>query len=331
MADLNQAANCSPEQKKKALALRAACSRVGLAVLVTVLCWEAASFFFGPVLADWLGDRWTLYLNEIFLALGIGAGVLSLIGTSAEAPERQKMPFGRWLLLLLMCFGMAFVGNLLGILATFLWDTVTGGNGAGDVSALLSETDTLQTLLTAGIAAPILEEFLCRKLVLDRTLRYGEKPAIFLSAFLFALLHMNLGQVFYAFGIGLICGYLYARSGKLWLCILTHMSFNLISGVSASLFVKKLSFLFAEGNPAPEQIVEHLGTLLLFILYALFVFGLDVAGIALFCVRAPKYRPRPTADEVQGKAAWRAMLLNVGTLAAIAVLLGFAIWSMLAR
>ena len=53
--------------------------------------------------------------------------------------------------------------------------------------------------------------------------RYGEKTAIVFSALAFALFHMNLFQFFYAFGLGLIFGYVYTRTSRLRYSVLMHM------------------------------------------------------------------------------------------------------------
>ena len=68
----------------------------------------------------------------------------------------------------------------------------------------------------------ILEEFIFRKMVIDRIWQYGEKIAVVTSALIFALFHINLFQFFYALGIGLIFAYVYLRTGKLRYTIIMH-------------------------------------------------------------------------------------------------------------
>ncbi len=81
-------------------------------------------------------------------------------------------------------------------------------------------------LLTA-IFAPIFEEWLCRGMVL-RGLLTRMKPgwAIVVSALFFALIHMNPWQALNAFGIGLVMGYVYYKTGSLWLTMLIHFVNN---------------------------------------------------------------------------------------------------------
>ncbi len=81
-------------------------------------------------------------------------------------------------------------------------------------------------LLTA-IFAPIFEEWLCRGMVL-RGLLTKMKPgwAIVVSALFFAFIHLNPWQALNAFGVGVVMGYVYYKTGSLWLTMLIHFVNN---------------------------------------------------------------------------------------------------------
>lgn len=81
-------------------------------------------------------------------------------------------------------------------------------------------------LLTA-IFAPIFEEWLCRGMVL-RGLLTKMKPgwAIVVSALFFAVIHLNPWQALNAFIIGVVMGYVYYKTGSLWLTMLIHFVNN---------------------------------------------------------------------------------------------------------
>ena len=83
------------------------------------------------------------------------------------------------------------------------------------------------SFLVTAIFAPIFEEWLCRGMVL-RGLLTKMKPvwAIVISALFFALIHMNPWQALNAFAIGLIMGYVYYKTGSLWLTMLIHFVNN---------------------------------------------------------------------------------------------------------
>ena len=88
--------------------------------------------------------------------------------------------------------------------------------------------------LCAAILAPVLEEWMCRGLVLRGLLnnrrRDGStmKPvwAIVWSAFFFAVVHMNPWQAIPAFLVGCLFGYVYYKTGSLKLTMLMHFFNN---------------------------------------------------------------------------------------------------------
>jgi len=87
---------------------------------------------------------------------------------------------------------------------------------------------TLFTLLLyVSILTPIVEEVVFRGFVLDvASERYGDWFAIFISALLFALVHLEAVSVINAFIGGLIYGYIRIRTGSLWPSIILHFLWN---------------------------------------------------------------------------------------------------------
>ena len=87
---------------------------------------------------------------------------------------------------------------------------------------------TLFTLLLyVSILTPIVEEVVFRGFVLDvASERYGDWMSIFISAFLFAIIHVEAVSVLNAFMGGLIYGYVRIRTGSLWPPILLHFAWN---------------------------------------------------------------------------------------------------------
>ena len=87
-------------------------------------------------------------------------------------------------------------------------------------------------VLATCILAPLLEEFICRGMMLRGMLREkGPVKAICWSAFLFAFMHFNPWQSIPAFLIGLFLGWIYWRTHCLWATIFLHFLNNSISTV----------------------------------------------------------------------------------------------------
>ncbi len=93
----------------------------------------------------------------------------------------------------------------------------------------LVETVWLGPLL-AVVVAPLTEELVFRGLILRGLLgRWRPLAAILFSAGLFALVHFNPAQAPVALLLGLLTGWLYARTRSLGLCILAHALNNAAS------------------------------------------------------------------------------------------------------
>lgn len=91
-------------------------------------------------------------------------------------------------------------------------------------------SDTLWTTLSVAVAAPLIEEFLLRGVMMRGMLQYiSPTKAILWSAFFFALIHLNLSQATGAFILGTFIGWIYYRTGSLWLAILIHFINNGLS------------------------------------------------------------------------------------------------------
>ncbi|MEQ8470063.1 MAG: type II CAAX endopeptidase family protein [Marinoscillum sp.] len=86
------------------------------------------------------------------------------------------------------------------------------------------------TYLTLALVAPIGEELLFRKVMLTGLVKnYGVTRGILWSAFFFALFHLNPWQGISAFVIGIFLGWIYLKTGNIWLCIFVHFFNNTIS------------------------------------------------------------------------------------------------------
>ena len=87
---------------------------------------------------------------------------------------------------------------------------------------------TLFTLLLyVSILTPIVEEVVFRGFVLDlASERYSDWFSIFISALLFAIIHIEAVSVINAFIGGLIYGYVRIRTGSLWPSIILHFLWN---------------------------------------------------------------------------------------------------------
>ena len=96
-------------------------------------------------------------------------------------------------------------------------------------------------ILSITVMAPLVEELLFRGAIQGHLLRKGIKPlyAILISSALFGIIHMNPGQVPFAFAIGLIFGWLCYRTGSLVPGIIGHFINNTIGCIQMATMSKE--------------------------------------------------------------------------------------------
>ncbi len=93
-------------------------------------------------------------------------------------------------------------------------------------------------ILLLCVLGPVVEEICFRRGVME-ALYASERwrhSAIFISALLFGLIHMNPPQMIAGFILGLFLGWLYERTRSLWLPVVCHVANNTFSVISSMAF-----------------------------------------------------------------------------------------------
>ncbi len=113
------------------------------------------------------------------------------------------------------------------------------------VETTFSSASWLQ-VLAISFLAPVFEEFVFRGIILKKLERFGTGFAVFASALLFGLAHIDLPSVVFAFICGLVFGFLYTKTRNLWVPIVIHFlnnSLSLFMGYSSELFGENADFI----------------------------------------------------------------------------------------
>jgi len=127
-------------------------------------------------------------------------------------------------------------------------------------------TKDIFSLITLIIAAPILEEILCRGIVLKGLLKnYSPNKAILISAIFFSVLHLNPWQALPAFCGGLFLGWVFYKTRSIIPGILIHATVN----STAALFL----FLPKHQQSYLDLLGSSYYTVLLLFSALVFVFG----------------------------------------------------------
>ena len=223
----------------------------------------------------------TLFLNMLTpLALyifALPALLIVLSGCDAKTPQKRRMGFGEWLLFLIASFGFMYIGSMIGnAVMTFLSELV-GYDYGNALESIIDDDNLLVTAVFTVIVAPIGEEIVFRKLIIDRTQKYGPLVSIGLSGLMFGLMHGNFYQFFYCFALGIILGYMYYTTGKLYLTIAIHAVVNFFGSVVTSLLTPISDALMELDTEDPaailEIVTEQPWALMGFLAFTLFVYA----------------------------------------------------------
>lgn len=302
-------------------AAKTAFSRIGMALFViggltmvlqtlfsAVLTWLSMT---GSEIADASWTLWAVTFVPLYV-IGMPVGILMMRRVPKDRIEENKLSVKEFLIYLLMCFPLMYGGNIIGNLLAALF---TGGTAQNGLDAYVFNDSPL-SLPVLVFLAPLLEEFLFRKQILDRCSKYGEKTAIVLSATTFALFHMNLYQVFYAFGLGLVFAYVYIRTGRLRYCVALHMIINFMGSALAPWILSQLDMSalkqMESGTIAIDEVTRMLPGLLMYSVYALALLGLSIAGLAILIGQRRKLIFQPAPEELPKGTGFRTVYCNVG-------------------
>ena len=173
-----------------------------------------------------------------------------------DIPNR-KFGFFKFLPYIFMTFAIMLPGSIIGSLIHSMLTVPFGGSGANAVTEILFNSSPIPRIITVGILAPIFEELIFRKLLVDRLSRYSSFMAIIVSGLFFGLYHGNFAQFFFATGIGFLFAFLYTKTGKIHLTIILHMIVNLFTSVITTTAIQKFLALNPNRDLSQEYLMAH--------------------------------------------------------------------------
>lgn len=239
------------------------------------------------------------------------AGFLS--GLPKKAPEKKPLRFKGWVTFLAVSFFLLIAGNYIAGLLMELFEGLRGEQITNQVSAQIDRSSPIFNFILMVIMAPIAEEIMCRKLLIDRLLPFSEFLAVVTSGLIFGLLHGNFYQFFYATFLGMVFGYVYVRTGRILPTILMHMLINFIGSIVSG-FLNRMTSELASAPTSinPWDLVAGL--------YSVSMLVLAICGAILFFRKLSRHGLKKSGDlqlslSTQFKLSW----LNIGMITYCAI------------
>lgn len=236
--------------------------------------------------------------------------------------QKPKFGIGKAIIALIISFSALYIFAQVGSTVNDFFNLISGGilgnnNALGD---LLDDTPWYVTIIGTCILAPLMEEIVFRKWIIDRARPFGEFASCLLSGLMFGLFHGNFLQGFYATALGFIFAYVYIRTSNIWYTIVLHSIINLFGSIImpalvSSENINKINLIVNEGIVNSETL-----TALAVVLTAeILTFATVIAGIVLFLVFVKKlvFKKPPLLDT--GEKPAKVMFGNAGVIAALIV------------
>lgn len=305
-------------------------TKLGLAVLVLRVVTTALQYAFSYLfyyLAPNIYNAWWFIWALSLLPLYLVAFPLfyKTLPKPIKKPDARK-PYGAGRLTVTCIISMTtmmIVNYAAFYLVEFIRYASGGKLGGMDVlNEAVNASPIWVTAICTCVLAPILEEIVFRKLIIDRVKPFGELRACLVSALIFGLFHGNLRQFMYAAAIGFIFSYVYVKTNNIVYSIAMHAGINLLGSVIIPniLSNKNLDTVMriAE-DPASMTNEDAIVVLLMFAV----IFGgiaVLVGGLVLLCIFARKIKFEKGEYTVDGGKVSSAIYNNIGMIAAIAVM-----------
>lgn len=138
--------------------------------------------------------------------------------------------------LVLLALGVAFVslygfGNVTTVFLEIL--QICGYKSVLRSISITTFWQYLGYVIASCVAPAICEELLFRGTILSGLKEYGLKVAVIVSAVIFTFMHGSAEQTVHQFIIGILVGYIFFKTGNLWIGIVVHFFNNFISVTQA--------------------------------------------------------------------------------------------------
>lgn len=301
-------------------------SGLGWRFLIGTLIIYAVQMAVGAIVSvvkpEWLQNTTISLILTVMPLYLIGMPILVALvkRMPGEAPAKKSIKPGQFVVALIMCYALMYCGNLVGTLITMVVGVLKGSAVDNALMTYATESNMVVTFIYMVLCAPVLEEYIFRKLIVDRTVKYGQGVAIVLSGLMFGLFHGNLNQFAYAMLLGMFLAFMYVKTGNLKITIGLHMCINFMGAVVSVLLLKAIHLeeyqeIVMNGGDTQaimEFMMQYLPGWIGYMIYVLFILAAVITGIVLFIVFRKRFAVEP-GQIARGKR-FKTVICNPGML-----------------
>ncbi len=218
--------------------------RVGWALFLMVLCNLAAQLILHSLIQRYFPAFYqSEYYGVVITLLTVaGVGYPVFLTVIRKVPDSipmgggaAKLSFRQFIGLFFVCTAVMYLSSFAGSIISLLLTKLKGSEVGNPVEEFLSNSNIYLNALYIAIIGPAMEEYIFRKVLLNKLRRFGDLPAILFTSIAFGLYHLNLSQFIYATTLGMIFSYTAIRTNTIKYTIIIHIMINTIGSVIAPL------------------------------------------------------------------------------------------------
>ncbi len=295
-------------------------SRIGMSLFLLLAVSAVFQMILGIVLkllaesgAEWTSKEWVSWVFGFSPLYVIGFPLVFILLKKVKTSPLPRSSLGikNAVSAFLSNIFMMAAGNIIGVALLLILNLLIKINTESAVTELVTSSSLFWKITVIVILAPIFEELLFRKYLIDRINPYGERFAVLFSAFLFGLFHGNFSQFFYAFGIGIVLGAVYIRTGRIIYTIAYHMLINFLGSIFVPFLMEKSDFSSLMSAKLSDISSLSLGTKI-FLIYICLYYILAIAGFVVFVMKCNTVKQRSMSMELPGEVCVKTVWLNAG-------------------
>lgn len=250
--------------------------------------------------------------------------VRTRLGEPDEVREKPKFGYGKLPVVFVVSMGLMYIGSFIGEGLMDLIGRLVGYDYSNMLGVMAEATPWWFTAIMSCIIAPLGEEFIFRRLLIDRTRRYGDLTAIFISAVSFGLFHMNFYQFFYALFIGFVLAYVYTLTGKLRYTVAIHATVNFVGSVLIPKIASGVDYEVLESADAEAltaAVYQNPVSYLLYFATAYLIYALMIASVIILVLKCKKLALTKCQVEFKTRRLISDVLGNPGVITALLIML----------
>ncbi len=262
-------------------------------------------------------------VTELVLRFAVMYPVMILIMKKVPTFEikKNKLGFGKFIACIFITFAVMYLATIVGFMINSLVGNLIGTGAVNHFAEVVDNMPKAIRIIAIPILAPVFEELIFRKVLIDRIVGYGEVLAMLVSGFMFGLYHMNLLQFIYATAIGIFFAFIYIRTGKIWYTIVLHLIINgfstfLNTFMTDGIDVTEINNYLSSGDMDGymNYINENAAAIASLSFLGMFVILATIIGTILMIVMRKKFVFEHREGEIEKGQRFKTAILNPGML-----------------